>query len=212
MCRSGIEHEAISWVLVHAPYSYLRFSINSLAFWIGCGTTRHALCDYYLFEQKKGFEYVTSQDDRAVIGYQIEFDETGQILRLKQRRNAGGDGGETNATLAVLVSRSTLLVTNETGDTMNYKFVRFEVVNPPAVLQRQTAVALWQGITATQPVPPLGSRLWYAIMDLIFARRPPVPVISRWLTCGAAARFVLHVPQHSSSLPICDPGTSVISS
>ena len=38
MCRSGIEHEAISWVLVHAPYSYLRFSINSLAFWIGCGT------------------------------------------------------------------------------------------------------------------------------------------------------------------------------
>ena len=24
--------------------------------------TRHALCDYYLFEQKKGFEYVTSQE------------------------------------------------------------------------------------------------------------------------------------------------------
>ena len=44
------------------------------------------------------------QDDRAVIGYQIEFDETGQILRLKQRRNAGGDGGETNATLAVLAA------------------------------------------------------------------------------------------------------------
>ncbi|CAE7939039.1 unnamed protein product [Symbiodinium necroappetens] len=201
MCRSGIgihsEHEAISWVLVHAPYSYLRFSINSLAFWVGCGTTRHALCDYYLSEQKKGFEYVTIKDDRAVIGYQIEFDETGQILRLKQRRNAGGDGGETNATLAVLAACLTC---------------DMSVVNPPAVLQRQTAVALWQGITATQPVPPLGSRLWYAIMDLIFARRPPVPVISRWLTCGAAARFVLHVPQHSSSLPICDPGTSVISS
>ena len=36
-----------------------------------------------------------------------------------------------------------------------------------------------------------GRKLWCAVLDVVFARRPPVPVLSRWLTCAAAARFVM---------------------
>ena len=36
-----------------------------------------------------------------------------------------------------------------------------------------------------------GAKLWCAIVDVILATRPPVPVLSRWLTCGDTARFVM---------------------
>ena len=41
------------------------------------------------------------QNHNVVVGYQIEFDETGQVLRLKNEKiNA-----ETNATLSVMAAR-----------------------------------------------------------------------------------------------------------
>ena len=33
--------------------------------------------------------------------------------------------------------------------------------------------------------------MWFAILDVVYARKPPVPVISRWLSCGATSRFVM---------------------
>ena len=43
---------------------------------------------------------------------------------------------------------------------------------------------------------PRGAKLWFAILDVVFAGKPPVPVISRWLTCGATSRFVMSGPYH----------------
>ncbi|CAE7885482.1 unnamed protein product, partial [Symbiodinium necroappetens] len=97
-----------------------RFSLNSLAFWMGVGTARNALCHFYLGEQKRGFiEQTSSKDHCAVIGYHIEFDETGQCLRLRNEQCSA----ETNTTLSVLVSRVTLLATDATGQMTNCKFV-----------------------------------------------------------------------------------------
>ncbi|CAE7881906.1 unnamed protein product [Symbiodinium microadriaticum] len=157
------------------PKLMSKFSLNSLAFWMGVGTARNALCDFYLDEQRRGFEGLTSEEPLATIGYQIEFDETGQILRLRNEQ----------------VSRATLLVTDPTGQRTNCKFVHFSVVNPPAVLQRKTAASLWKGIEETQPVSPMSRKMWYAILDVVFATRPDVPVLSRWLTCAATSRWVM---------------------
>ena len=43
-------------------------------------------------------------------------------------------------------------------------------------------------LLAAKPIQ--GRKLWCALLDVVFARRPPVPVLSRWLTCAAASRFV----------------------
>ncbi|CAE7220762.1 unnamed protein product, partial [Symbiodinium sp. CCMP2456] len=165
-----------------------RFSLNSLAFWMGVGTARNALCHFYLGEQKRGFiEQTSSKDHCAVIGYHIEFDETGQCLRLRNEQCSA----ETNTTLSVLVSRVTLLATDATGQMTNCKFVFTLVVNPPAVLQRKTATALWVAIEKTQPVPPLSKKLWCAVLDVIFSSRPDIPILSRWLTCASTSRFFM---------------------
>ncbi|CAE7207824.1 unnamed protein product [Symbiodinium microadriaticum] len=61
----------------------LSFSLNSLAWWMGTSTdsitkARHAICDFYLREQRRNFKSLL-QDQRSVVGLHIEFDETGQF-------------------------------------------------------------------------------------------------------------------------------------
>ncbi|CAE7781666.1 unnamed protein product [Symbiodinium sp. CCMP2592] len=82
------------------PKLLSKFSLNSLAFWMGVGTARNSLCDFYLDEQRRGFEGLTSEDPMSTIGYQLEFDETGQILRLRNEQASA----ETNTTLSVLAA------------------------------------------------------------------------------------------------------------